>query len=57
MPLRELEQRAISRALAATHGSVGKAAKLLGIGRATLYRRIAELQLDGVGRDDKNNER
>ena len=57
VPLRELEQRAISRALAATHGSVGKAAKLLGIGRATLYRRIAELQLDGVGRDDKNNER
>jgi DNA-binding NtrC family response regulator len=45
LPLRELERRAIQRALRATHGSVGKAAKLLGIGRATLYRRIATLDL------------
>jgi DNA-binding NtrC family response regulator len=45
VPLRELERRAIQRALRATHGSVGKAAKLLGIGRATLYRRIATLDL------------
>jgi len=45
LPLRELERRAIQRALRATHGSVGRAAKLLGIGRATLYRRIATLDL------------
>jgi DNA-binding NtrC family response regulator len=45
LPLRELERRAIQRALRATQGSVGRAAKLLGIGRATLYRRIATLDL------------
>jgi len=45
LPLRELERRAIQRALRVTQGSVGKAAKLLGIGRATLYRRIATLDL------------
>jgi DNA-binding NtrC family response regulator len=45
LPLRELERRAIQKALRATQGSVGKAAKLLGIGRATLYRRIATLDL------------
>jgi DNA-binding NtrC family response regulator len=45
VPLRELERRAIKNALRATLGSVGKAAKLLGIGRATLYRRLAELDL------------
>src|SRR5690606_32201531 len=41
VPLRELERQAIARALKATKGSVTKAAKLLGIGRATLYRRLA----------------
>src|SRR5690606_11453438 len=41
VPLRELERRAIAHALRVAGGSVGKAAKLLGIGRATLYRRIA----------------
>ncbi len=39
--LAELEQRAIRRTLAHTGGSVGKAAKILGIGRATLYRRLS----------------
>jgi DNA-binding NtrC family response regulator len=43
IPLRELEKRAIERALRIANGSVGKAAKLLGMGRATLYRRLAEL--------------
>jgi DNA-binding NtrC family response regulator len=43
VPLRELEERAIKNALRVTRGSVGRAAKLLGIGRATLYRRIAEI--------------
>ncbi|MGF1511334.1 MAG: sigma-54-dependent transcriptional regulator [Myxococcota bacterium] len=41
LPLREIERRAIKRALRATNGSVEKAAKLLGMGRATLYRRLA----------------
>lgn len=45
VPLRELERRAIGRALQATKGSVTKAAKLLGIGRATLYRRLASPEL------------
>jgi DNA-binding NtrC family response regulator len=45
IPMRELERRAIERALRVTRGSVGKAARLLGIGRATLYRRIAGLDL------------
>ncbi len=41
LSLAELEQRAIRNTLAHTGGSVGKAAKLLGIGRATLYRRLS----------------
>jgi DNA-binding NtrC family response regulator len=41
VPMRDLERNAIERALHATRGSVTKAAKLLGIGRATLYRRLA----------------
>jgi DNA-binding NtrC family response regulator len=45
VPLRELERRAIARALRATKGSVTKAAKLLGIGRATLYRRLASPEM------------
>jgi len=45
VPLQELEKKAIERALRATGGSVGKAAKLLGIGRATLYRRIQSMSL------------
>ena len=38
----------IARALQATKGSVTKAAKLLGIGRATLYRRLASPELAGL---------
>ncbi|MGE0786727.1 MAG: sigma-54-dependent transcriptional regulator [Sandaracinaceae bacterium] len=45
VPLRELEQRAIREALDATNGNVSEAARLLGIGRATVYRRLAELDL------------
>jgi DNA-binding NtrC family response regulator len=41
-PLRELERSAIERALASVGGRVGMAAKLLGISRATLYRRMAD---------------
>jgi DNA-binding NtrC family response regulator len=43
--LRELERQAIARALRRTRGNVGQAARLLGIGRATLYRRLATLEL------------
>ncbi|HMJ13624.1 MAG TPA: sigma-54 dependent transcriptional regulator [Polyangiaceae bacterium] len=48
LSLRELERRAIERALRQTNGSVAQAAKLLGIGRATLYRRLATLELPSV---------
>lgn len=41
VPLRVLEERAIKHAMEVTNGSVTKAARLLGIGRATLYRRLA----------------
>ncbi len=41
--LAELERRAIENALRATKGNMGRAAKLLGLGRTTLYRRLAGL--------------
>jgi DNA-binding NtrC family response regulator len=40
-PLRAMERLAMERALVSTGGNVGNAAKLLGISRATLYRRMA----------------
>jgi DNA-binding NtrC family response regulator len=40
--LDELERRAIECALALTNGQVSQAAAMLGIGRATLYRKIAD---------------
>ena len=40
------ERAAIARALARTEGNVSAAAKALGIGRATLYRRMTRLGLD-----------
>ena len=43
LPMRELEQRAIRQALRATQGNVSEAARMLGIGRATVYRRLAEM--------------
>lgn len=43
---REFEKTLILRALAATHGRRIQAAELLGIGRNTLTRKIAELGLD-----------
>ncbi|MBL8683741.1 MAG: sigma-54-dependent Fis family transcriptional regulator [Myxococcales bacterium] len=43
IPLAEVERRAIVRAMAVAQGSVGRAAKMLGIGRTTLYRRLNEL--------------
>lgn len=40
------ERAAIARALARSDGNVSAAAKALGVGRATLYRRMARLGLD-----------
>lgn len=37
----EAEKEAIQRALAEANGHVGRAAEILGISRATLYRRLA----------------
>jgi DNA-binding NtrC family response regulator len=45
VPLEELERRAVIQALRAAGGSVGKAARMLGMGRATLYRRLAAFEL------------
>ncbi len=39
--LRELERRTIRRALEKTNGNMTEAARMLGIGRATLYRKVA----------------
>jgi len=44
-PLKELEQRAIMNALRVTRGDCVRAAKLLGIGKTTIYRKIKELGL------------
>jgi transcriptional regulator of acetoin/glycerol metabolism len=41
MALAEIEKVAIRNAMRVARGSVSKAARMLGIGRATLYRRIA----------------
>lgn len=46
--LKTLEREAIRHAMNVTNGSIGKAAELLGIGRATLYRRVAEMIGEGV---------
>ena len=42
----EWEKRLISKALQRTGGSVPEAAKLLGISRATAYRKISEYEID-----------
>lgn len=44
-PFEEEEQNLLSRALRATKGNVRRAAQLLGIGRATLYRKIQQYKL------------
>ena len=45
MPLDELEKQAIAETLAKTQGNREKAAKILGIGERTLYRKIKEYNL------------
>jgi len=45
LPFELEERRLLARALRATKGQVRRAAQLLGIGRATLYRKIQQYQL------------
>jgi transcriptional regulator of acetoin/glycerol metabolism len=45
LQLRDLERMAIQLALEETKGHIASAAKLLGLGRATLYRRLVEAGL------------
>ena len=45
MPLNEIERQAIIDTLAKTGNNREKAAKLLGIGERTLYRKIKEYNL------------
>jgi DNA-binding NtrC family response regulator len=44
--LPESERQTIARALAATHGERGKAARLLRIGRTTLYRKMKQYGIE-----------
>jgi two-component system response regulator AtoC len=44
-PFEDEEKFLLGRALQATKGNVRRAAQLLGIGRATLYRKIQQYQL------------
>jgi two-component system response regulator HydG len=46
--LQELEQRAIVQALQATKGDRLRAARLLGIGKTTIYRKLKEYGLEDV---------
>jgi DNA-binding NtrC family response regulator len=45
LPLRDLERAAIVQALQSAGGSVTKAARMLGLARATMYRKLAEFEL------------
>ncbi len=45
LPVDELEKQAITDTLAKTKGNREKAAKILGIGERTLYRKIKEYNL------------
>ncbi|HEX4448501.1 MAG TPA: sigma-54 dependent transcriptional regulator [Polyangiaceae bacterium] len=44
-PLRDLERAAIIQALQSASGSVTKAARMLGMARATMYRKLAEFEI------------
>ncbi len=46
LPLTKLEELAIKGALKATGGNISRAAKVLGIGRATLYRKMRKYDID-----------
>lgn len=42
--LAELERAAIRKAMKLTRGSIARTAKMLGMGRATLYRKLAAME-------------
>jgi DNA-binding NtrC family response regulator len=46
IPIPQVQKQAISNALAVTSGEKGKAARLLGIGRTTLYRKMKEYGIE-----------
>lgn len=48
-PLHEIERQHILKALKVCSGSITKAARLLGIGRATLYRKLNEYGIKRAG--------
>jgi two-component system response regulator HydG len=48
--LNDQERRAIERALETTHGDRLRAAKLLGIGKTTIYRKIKEYRLGAAAK-------
>lgn len=46
--LRDMEQKLISETLAKNKGNMAKTAKLLGISRATLYRKVKEYEINDI---------
>jgi DNA-binding NtrC family response regulator len=50
LPLEEIERRHIARVLAHVRGNRSRAARVLGISRATLYEKLERYRLAGVGR-------
>jgi DNA-binding NtrC family response regulator len=54
LPLAEVERTAITQALLSLHGNCGEAARLLGIGRTTLYRKLKEYD---IGFDESTGSR
>jgi DNA-binding NtrC family response regulator len=50
LPLEELERRAILRTLRETAGDKLQAARILGIGKTTLYRKLKQYHLEGESR-------
>ena len=49
IPLEELERQALVRALEATGNNIRQTAKVLGINRATVYRKLEKFNLSGKG--------
>ena len=49
IPLEELERRAILRTLRETAGDKLQAARILGIGKTTLYRKLKQYHLEAEG--------
>jgi DNA-binding NtrC family response regulator len=54
LPLEELERRAILRMLRQTNGDKLAAARRLGIGKTTLYRKLKQYNLDRAQDEAQN---